>query len=172
MLRCRLSEQHFAAVVGANGGAGESVSAVRKHVERDVIRVRPDTHFRIIGKISVGERIPVPGASRIAGLRNRYALQVRCGADRKLGNDPAVGHAIVNHHRITIVVRLASSAKSTPQGVDRHWAVNQRAALIIYGEICVHGLDVMIRANVAVRIGRRRVHGEAGHSVSDAIEIG
>lgn len=154
LLRRRLTEQHFAPVVRAHCRAGETIAAVREHVERDVIRVRPHTHFRIIRKIRVRERIAIPRACRIAGLRNRDALQIRRRTDRELRNNPAIGHSIVNHHRVAVVVGLAAAAKSAPQSVDRHRTVNQAAALIIYGEIGVHGLDIVIRTDVTVGIRR------------------
>src|SRR5436190_17220920 len=50
-----LSQQHSGAIVGANFGASESVAAVRKHIERDVIRVRPNTHLRIVREIRISE---------------------------------------------------------------------------------------------------------------------
>src|SRR5947209_753722 len=53
LLRRRLSEQHFAAVISAHRRPRESIAAVREHVEGNVIGVRPDTHLRVIRKIRV-----------------------------------------------------------------------------------------------------------------------
>src|SRR5256885_4339086 len=61
LLGRRLSEQHLGAIERANCGADESASA-RKHVERDIIRVRPNTHLRIVREIRIGEGITIPRA--------------------------------------------------------------------------------------------------------------
>ena len=98
-------------------------------------------------------------------------MQIRRRAYGELGNDPAIGHSIVNHNRIAVVVGLATAAETAPQGVDRHRTVNQRAALIIYSEVGVNGLDVMIWADVAIRVRRRRVYREPGNAVSDSVEV-
>jgi len=68
LLRRRLPQQHLGPVIRANGGARKIVPAIREHVERDVIRVRPDAHLRVIGKIGVRERVPVPRAGGVCGL--------------------------------------------------------------------------------------------------------
>src|SRR6202030_781346 len=110
--------EHVHSVIRANPGTRER-GAIGEYVERDVIRVRPDAHLRIIGKaVSVRKRVPIVRAGRIAGRRHGDALQVRGGGDRELRNDPAIRDRIVQDSRIAVIVRLAASAKTAPQGVD------------------------------------------------------
>src|ERR1044072_9103052 len=84
LLRGRLTQQHLRAIERANRGAGECLSALPKHIERDVIRVRPDPHLRVVRKIRVRKRIAVPRAGRIAGVRDGYALQIWRRTHREL----------------------------------------------------------------------------------------
>ena len=175
LLRCRLPREHARAVERGDAGAGE-VRAVREDVDREVVAVRPDPELRIVREVGVAvvERIAVIGAGRVRRRGDRDAHEVGERADRELADHPAIGDAVVDHAGIAIVIGLAAAPKAGPDAVDRGGAEDRAAALVEHREACVHGLHVVVRADGAVRVGRRRAHREgplrAGEAPADALE--
>jgi len=159
-LRCGGSGQHGSAVVSAGVRAHERVAV--EHVERDVVAVGPDAHFRVVVEIRVLKRIAVVGAGGIGGGGNGHALKEGCGRDRKLADDPAVGRLVIEGDAVAVVVSLATAAETGPEGVGRGWPGNQRAGgLVEDSERRVHQLEILGRAYGAVGVRGRAIHGKA-----------
>ncbi len=153
VLRSGQPAQHPRAVVRADLGADEVEEA--EEVERDVVRVRPDSELRVVGEVVVLERVAPVRAGRIAGLRDGHALEVGQSGDRELADHPAVGQAIVDDRGVAVVVVLAIAAEAGEDRVRRHGPVQLDPALVVYRETLVDDLDVVVRADRAVRVGRQ-----------------
>ena len=172
LLGRRLAGQHARPVVGAGLAASEGVAV--KKVEGDVVRVGPDRHLRIVGEVRVLEGVAVVGAGRITRLRDRDALQVWRRRHRELADDPAVGDRVVLGDRVAVVVGLAAAAKTAPQGVDGHRAVENAPGLVEDRKVGVDDLHHVVRPDCEVGIGWRGVDGEcslrSAEPVADAVE--
>src|SRR5207244_8511408 len=68
---------------------------------------------------------------------------------------PAPGELVVDHCPVTVVIRLAAAAEAAPQGVRRRRSVDQRARLRVDADRGVDDLEVVARADGAVRVGRQ-----------------
>ena len=169
-----MAREHRAPVVRADLGAEEARASVVEHVERRVVRVRPDAELRIIGEVRVLERVAIVRAHRVAARRDGDALQVRSRADRELADDPAVRELVVLDRRVTVVVRFAAAAEPGEEGVRRRRAVERSPGLVEHGEALVDDLDERVRPHCAVGIGRcggdRVGTGRAGEACPDAFE--
>ncbi len=169
-LGCGLPGQHGRAVVGTGVGAHEGVAL--EHVEGLVVGVGPDTHLGIVVEIVVLKRIAIPGAGRIGVDGDGNALQVRRRGNGHLAHDPARGKLVVEHDGIAVIVGLAASAKSQPQGISRRGAGQQRAhGLVEDCEVSVHPLHILRSSHCAVGIGRTVLDREAVLSVANALKV-
>src|SRR5260370_6004752 len=114
-LRRRLAIEHGVAVIGARVGAQKSRWA--KHVERDVVSVRPHAQLGIIVEVGILERVAIVSAGGIGRSRNRNALQERRRAHHELRKYPAISQLVIGDDRIAIVVAFASAAKAFPESI-------------------------------------------------------
>src|ERR1700691_6416522 len=99
---CALAGKHRGAVESAGFGAGE-VFSVGEKVERQVIGVRPDAQFGVVGQAagkSIG--VEVIGAGGVVGLGDGNADLVGRGVFQLL-QQPAVGNLVVEHDGIAAV---------------------------------------------------------------------
>ena len=120
---------------------------------------RPDGHLRIV--VELGgvhlEVVRAPCSRRIIRRGNGDALVERPGAravrSRELGAVPATGVGVVEDDRVAVVVVSAGRAR-----LEEHVAVDRtdqrRARLVPDPELDVVPLHVVVRADIAVRVGR------------------
>ena len=170
-LRRRVAGLHGSAVVGASLSADRSIAI--KHVEGYVVRIRPNTHFRVVIKVGIGERVAIVSAGRVGRSGNGNALQEgRPAGNAELAQDPAVGYLVVIHDRVAVIICLAAPAKSCPERLPQGGTRDHSArCLVENNERRVHPLDILREANSTVGIGRGNAHIEAGRRVlPDAIK--
>jgi hypothetical protein len=114
-----VSIQHRNTVHGASGGAVKNLP-IQKHVEGDVVGVRPNAQLRVVGKIvAEGEGVAMIRSRGIAGSRDGDTLLVRLAADDELSQYPAVCDLVVLHDGIAVIEILAGAAEAGPDGVSR-----------------------------------------------------
>ncbi len=170
----RAAGEHACAVVRTDFRSEERRPRSVEHVERLVVGIRRDPELRVVREAGVLERVAVVRPGRVSALRHGDALQERRRGHRELRDDPPIGDRVVQDLRVPVVVRLAAAAEAAPQRVDRNRAVHGASALVEDGEIGVDRLDVVVRANVAVRVGRSRLHAEGpvrpDEPVADTVE--
>ena len=170
-----MPREHPRAIERGDPGAGEGPS-VREDVDRQVVAVRPDTELRVVGEVGIAvvERVPVVGAGRVRRRRDRDAHEIRQCVDRELADHPAIGDAVVDHAGIAVVVGLTAAAEAGPDGVDPDRPHERCPCLVEHREAGVDGLHVMVRADRAVRVGRRGIHGKgslrSGEALADPLE--
>ena len=143
--------------VGASRRGGEGVA-------RHVIGVGPGGDLRVVAEISVGDG-ELPAGVRPGGIRRRRdrdALVVGAAARGRgeLRDQPAVGHLVVNDHRIARVLRRTGRREAGPERADvrraehrgrRVGAAVERPDLVAR----VDRLDELVVAHRPVAVGRR-----------------
>jgi len=165
--------QHLVPIEGHRASANERSQVAAEEVDRHVVGVGPDGQLRVVREVGVAD---LPGvaevrAGGIPGCRHGEALVVgrnreaTLGGEGELGEDPAVRHPVVADDGIALVGELAEAAEAGPQGVTGAWTHKRRAGPVKDLEVEVHPLDVVVRADVAVR-----VRGENVVDVVDALE--
>ena len=89
-----------------------------EYVVRHVIGIRPAAQFRIVVIVSAeGSQIKVVAivcSSGITGGGNGDALVIWDGRARKLADEPAVGHLVIEHDHVAFTVSFANTAKASP----------------------------------------------------------
>ena len=128
-----------------------------------VVARGPDSDLEVVGHARGVELVEEVRAGRVAGPRDGEA-EGGLAADRagELGEHPAAGERVVDHVRVPVVARAGSrrpersesEARPEPSGLGVH-----------RDRRLVDDLDVVARADVAVRVGRR-----AGAGVAGAVE--
>ena len=169
---CRLAVEHLIALEGPeadSGVAGAEQELIRGHRVR--VLAGPNTQLRVVVELRLVHRevVGAPGARRIARRRDRGALVVRrrpaAAGERELRGDPATGELVVEDDRVAAVQRRAVRS-SREERVDRRRRHDLRARLRPDRIVDVDDLHVVVRADVAVRVGR-----VAAAEICDPVEI-
>ena len=177
LLRGRLPYQHARSVVSTDLAAGKSDTPGGEEVERRIISVRPHTYFGVIRKVcvSVAERVAIVGTGWIARRRHSHALEIRERREGRLGDHPAVSNVVVFHDRVTVVIRLATTAEAAPQRINGDGTKKGRATLVEHREVGVDDLDVVVRPDAAIGVGGSSCYREGTprtrKTIADAIKI-
>ena len=142
-------------------------------VDRHVVRVRPHAQVGIVGELVAGRREVVQRVRprRIPGLRDREALVVRRRVDvreAELAQDPPVGHAVVHHDRVAVVVRRAQSAEGPEEAAQLEERGHRRSGLVVDPGEQVDHLDVVVGPHRAVGVRGREQETERGEVVGVA----
>ena len=140
---------------------------VAEHVGRHVDAVRPDAELRVVAEAAGGgDRVEVPAAGdRVARLRDGEALEDASGGltlpravelEREVGDEPAVLEAVVEDDRVAEVVGVAEvpEVPLAHERVERERRDAVAVRLVVDADRGVDRLDVVGRADVAVRVGR------------------
>ena len=154
------AHQHLVALEGEDvgGGAGDAAAA-RGHV----IPVRPHAELRVVVEDAAGDDVVVaePRAGRVAGLRHRDALvERRRGGE--LAEHPPVRHVVVEDDRVAVVPGLAVPAEAGPQRVVGERAQEALSRPAVDREDQVHGLHVVVGADVPVGVRGRGTRADRG----------
>ncbi len=177
LLGGRAAGQHGGPVENAQLGTQEGVAGPVEHVHGQVVAVGPDAELGVIGEAVLGEGVAVVGAGGVAAGGDGQADEVGEGrGDGELGDDPAVGQAVVEDGGVAVVVAVACPAEAGPQGVGGQGTEADAAGLAEDGEVGVDDLEVVGGADRAVRVaGRADVVVDAGgpaEALADALEVG
>ncbi len=136
---------------------------VEEAVEGEVEAVAPDAELRVVveridrdGALVHADVVQEPAAGdRVARLRDGDALVEgarRSGRVGEVSEDPAVGHRVVDHDRVTAAVAVAESSGTGPQRVLGE-AGDPCARRLVEDPVgAVDRLDVVGRAYVTVRV--------------------
>ena len=175
LLRSRLPSQHARSVVSTDLAAGKIATRGGEEIERRVIGVWPHTYFGVIRKVCVAERVAIVGTGWIGRRRHSHALEIRGRREGRLRDHPAIGKLVVFHDRVTVVIRLAITAEAAPQRIDGDGTKKGRATLVEHREVGVDDLDVVVRPDAAIGVGRRSCYREGTRgtrkTIADAIKI-
>src|SRR6266513_5021700 len=110
------------------------------------------------------ERIAVVCAGRIARRRDRDTVPKRFSrvvetAGRELGKEPAILELVIEHYRIAGGIRAVWHGEARPERTGVYCPRQQVAGLVIDAKDQVDDLDIVVRADFPVGVGR--VHTEA-----------
>ncbi len=164
-LEARVEGDHSGRSAGEHRATIERVGAALErvvrpeHVEGHVVRVGPDAELAVVAEEVVArlELVLVIRARGVARRRDGEALVEGAGwkvGQRELREHPAVGLAVVAHERIAVVLNLARAAEAGPEGVAGKRTEDDVAQLVVDHRDVVDVLDVVVRADVALRVGR------------------
>ena len=176
LLRGGRAGEHPAPVHDRDAGPAKG-RAVGKNVDGQVVAVRPDAELGVVGEVRVApvEPVSVVRAGRVTAGRDGHAHHVRQRGDRELSHEPAVGDLVIEDRRVAVVVGLAATSESAPDGFDRNRSIDRRTALIEDREIGVDDLEVVVGSGRAVGVRRSRVHREgprrSAETIPDAREV-
>ena len=153
--------------------APDSLPAVRVELRRrHRVRVlrRPDPELRVVVELHRvdEELVRAPAAGRVVRIRDRDALVERALAravERELRRHPAARILVVEHDRIAVVVR-AAVRRARGRACSPAAAADLSACLAVDGVVEVDPLHVVVRADVALGVGRI-----AAAQVVDAVEV-
>src|SRR5205814_6059885 len=88
---------------------------------------------------------------------------------------PAVSDVVVFHDRVTVVIRLATTAEAGPQRINGDGTKKGRATLVEHREVGVDDLDVVVRPDAAIGVGGRCCYREGTRrtrkTIADAVKI-
>jgi hypothetical protein len=94
--RC-ITGEHRRAIRSTGIGSERRAAAGIEHIEREVVAIRPNSHFGVIIEVGQREGISVVGTGRVIGSRDRNTLEkrARVDVDYELGSNPAIRHLVV-----------------------------------------------------------------------------
>src|SRR5439155_25777020 len=136
-----------------------------------VVTVRPGADLTVIGKvIPRSDKVKGPiGTGRVAGLRDSDRLVVRrCGraGKRKLREDPAIRHSIVESESVSIVVTRGDATERREERAQLQRRTAWHAVFVKDpNSAAVHNLHVLVRADRALRIRWRGI--SHAHALED-----
>ena len=126
-----------------------------KHIERDVVTVRPNSHLGIVIEVFVLKLVTVICPRGVSSRGDRYALR-KTVFHRELRDDPTIRDLVVLNNGVSIVILFAVSAKSLPNRVSRNRTKSDCARVLVEdGDIRIHPLHKLTLADSAVCVRGR-----------------
>ena len=168
--------QHFVAFKNKNPSGEKGCARSVEDVAAHIITVRPHADLWIINEVhGIGyEIVKEIRSGGVLCLRDGYALMRKVGTppNNELRENPASRHNVVRDHWVAVIVQCAISAQLLEKGIAGN-GPGQRCArgFIENSETGIVPLNILFRADAAVRIRRVARRDKIGKSHSDTFKI-